>query len=310
MAESYPNLRRRDGRNHQDLRQISINFPSLARVDGSAFFSFGATSAITSTGTFPPPHQTTGNMKSTTSAVASVTGPAEVRLASEHPSHLTFEVFLRPFCGVPATESKALAADVRHVLGTSLIWNANPRTLVQVIVQVLGSSWGAERKKGARDAVMATAMNAGMLALMNAGSVPLKGVVCAVAIGRRLVDSMLVLDPDKEEEADLSESGCFAFLFSSSDGAEGVVGKCVWTNWRATGKGSFSERALSDARELGRGAAGDVYVAIKKEIEVVQQRSEFWEPALRKGTGKGVIQPVDHENQPDSADDHDDEMEI
>jgi exosome complex component RRP46 len=105
------------------------------------------------------------------------------------------------------------------------MWSANPRTLVQMIVQILGSGWGAEGKKGARDAVMATAVNAGMLALINAGSVPLKGVVCTVAVGRRLGDSVLVLDPGEEEEAGLSASGCFAFLFSNSDGAEGVVGR-------------------------------------------------------------------------------------
>ena len=304
MVENHPNKQRRDGRSHDELRQISINFPSLARVDGSAFFSFG----FTSMGICSSPH----HMQYATSAIASVTGPAEVRLASEHPSHLTFEVFLRPFCGVPATESKALAANVRHVLGTSLIWSTNPRTLVQMIVQILGSAWGTEGKKGARDAVMATAVNAGMLALMNTGSVPLKGVVCAVAVGRWLGDSALVLDPGEEEEADLSASGCFAFLFSGSGGAKGVVGRCVWTNWRAIGKTSFDERALGDARELARGAAGAVYTAIKKDIEAMGQRSEFGEIAFQKGTVKDETQHArDHENQRGSAaSDDDNKMEI
>jgi exosome complex component RRP46 len=181
-----------------------------------------------------------------------------------------------------------------------------------MVVQVLGSGWGTEGKRGTRDAVMATAVNAGMLALMNAGGVPLKGVVCAVAVGRRSVDSVLVLDPSEDEEAELSASGCFAFLFSNLGGKEGVVGRCVWTNWRAIGKGHFDERVLGEARELAKGAAGEVYVAIKKFFEDVGEHSEFEETALRKGSGRNVTQDAVAESQPDNhnGDDDDDKMEI
>jgi exosome complex component RRP46 len=307
MTESHPN-RRRDGRKHHGLRQISVNFPGLSRVDGSAYFSFGGSSAVSSNSlnTSTPSFQTTS---AATSAIASLTGPAEVRLASEHPSQLTFDVILRPFCGVPATESKALAANVRHVLGTSLIWGANPRTLVQMVVQVLGSGWGTAGNRAMADTVMATAVNAGMLALMNAGSVPLKGVICAVALGRRLDDGVLVVDPG-EDERDLSACGCFAFLFSSLGGGESLVGKCVWTNWRVIGKGTFDERLLVDARQLARGAAGEVYLAMKKIIHGAGERSEFEETALRKGKGKDMDQ-LGQAHSDDAVDDKDDDnMEI
>jgi len=243
-----------------------------------------------------------------TSAIASLTGPAEVRLASEHPSQLTFDVLLRPFSGVPATESKALAANVRHVLGTSLIWGANPRTLVQMVIQVLGSGWGTEGKRRARDAVMAAALNAGMLALMNAGSVPLKGVVCGAAVGMRLDDGMLVVDPSEDEEEGLSASGCFAFLFSDLGGAEGVVGRCVWANWRAVGKGRFGERVLKDARELARGAAGEIYLAMRQTIEGMGKRPESGGASSWKGKGRDVSADASAQVRP--HDEGDDEVEI
>ncbi|KAF8227738.1 hypothetical protein L208DRAFT_1404966 [Tricholoma matsutake] len=301
--------RRQDGRSHHKLRIISVKFPGLARVDGSASFSFGGS---ISTGITPYTTPTS----TATSAIASLTGPAEVRLASEHPSQLTFDVLLRPFCGVPATESKALAANVRNVLGTSLIWSANPRSLVQMVIQTLGSGWGTQDKRAAGDVVMATAVNAGMLALMNAGSVPLKGVVCAVAVGRLADDDVLVVDPGEDETGDLSASGCFAFLFSCVR-HEGVVGRCVWTNWRAVGKGRFDEPVLEEGKELARRAAEEVYVAMKKSIESVEEHSEFEEPTLRKGKGKGkgkvMAHVADAEIQPDnddSADGDDNKMEI
>lgn len=305
MAESRLKLLRPDGRSNQDLRQLCISFPGLARVDGSAYFSFGGSPALSlaSTGANSGSlHKTATTNQTATSAIASLTGPAEVRLASEHPSQLTFEVLLRPFCGVPATESKALAANVRHILGTSLIWGANPRTLVQMVVQVLGSSWAADVKRGiVGDAVMATAVNAGMLALMNAGSVPLTGVVCAVAVGRQS-DGVLLLDPGEDEEGDLSATGCFAFIFSSFWGPEGAVGRCVWTNWRAIGKGRFDGQVLREAREIARRAAGEVYTEMKNVIEDTAERPAVEEKPVRKGKGRDMTETIDPPVQPDSDD--------
>jgi exosome complex component RRP46 len=297
---------RRDGRSLHDLRHISINFPGLARVDGSAFFSFGGSPAGPSVSGSTPSTPTA----TATSAIASLTGPAEVRLASEHPSQLTFDVLLRPFGGVPATESKALAANVRHVLGTSLIWGMNPRTLVQMVVQVLGSNWSGEGKRCGVDAVMATAVNAGMLALMNAGSVPLKGVICAVAVGRRLSDGVLVLDPGEDEEEGLSAGGCFAFLFSSLSGEADVVGRCVWTNWRAVGKTRFDERTLGDARKLANRAAGEVYLAMKKNIERIWMPSGSGEIPSHRGKGKDTSTQADADNDDYADEDDEDKMEI
>jgi exosome complex component RRP46 len=231
MTDRSSQQLRRDGRAAHALRDIQITFDGLARVDGSSRFSFGPTGP---------------------SALASISGPIEVRLASENASQATFEVLVRPISNVPATESKSLAAMVRGVLAPSLLLTHHPRTLVQLVAQILVSNHGH------KDGGAAAVINAGTLALLNAGSVPMKGVVCAVAVGRRKVDGVVVVDPEDEEE--LTASGCFAYLLGS--GVDPVV--CM--NWKAVGGGTFDEEGLGQARVLARAAAGKVYEAMKESV--------------------------------------------
>ncbi|KAK0195139.1 hypothetical protein F5146DRAFT_1132552 [Armillaria mellea] len=86
------------GLKNNDLRDFSLDFDNLARVDGSARFGFG---------------------KST----------AKFRLCAENPSKAMLDVH--------ATESKSLASDIASALTPSLILTLNPRTLVQLVVQAL-----------------------------------------------------------------------------------------------------------------------------------------------------------------------------
>ncbi|KAG6910399.1 hypothetical protein DXG01_010754 [Tephrocybe rancida] len=231
-------MSRLQGRQPHELRPIKISFDGLARVDGSARFSFGPISAL-----------------------SSVSGPIEVRLASENASQATLEVLVRPLSNVPATEAKALAATVRALLTPSLLLASNPRSLVQIVAQALVSS-----KKANANAVTAAVVNASSLALLNAGSVPMRGVVCAVAVGRRKGDGgALVVDPD-EGHGVLDAEGCFAFMFTR-DGSD-TQAQCVWTNWK---QGSGDESVLSAARELAGRAADDVYAAIHTSVEGIGQ---------------------------------------
>jgi exosome complex component RRP46 len=71
------------GRRDNELRELIICFEGLNRVDGSARFGFGLF-----TGFIPTEVTSTGS----TAAISSISGPMEVRLAAEHPSHATFEV--------------------------------------------------------------------------------------------------------------------------------------------------------------------------------------------------------------------------
>ncbi|KAF8880349.1 hypothetical protein CPB84DRAFT_1638191, partial [Gymnopilus junonius] len=186
-------------------RPIHISYDGLARVDGSARFSFG---------------------QSPTS-LASLSGPIEVRLAAELPSKATFEVLVRPLSGIPATEAKALAAILRACLEPSLILTRNPRTLVQLVVQGLGSSSSSSASSSVPSSSSSSAVspglttsmiNASSLSLLIASSIPMRGVVCAVSVGLR-DDGTLILDPSDDEasgerEGGLKAIGAFAFMIT------------------------------------------------------------------------------------------------
>ncbi|KLO09331.1 hypothetical protein SCHPADRAFT_800156, partial [Schizopora paradoxa] len=179
-------------------RPITISFDGLSGVDGSARFAFGDTKVL-----------------------ASVSGPIEVRLASEQASKATFEVIARPLAGIPGTESKATAASLRAALIPSIILTANPRTLIQLVAQSLTPSpqvvrSGKSSAVRSNPSLAAALINASSLALLNASSFPMQGVVCAASIGRVRDLRTLVADPSDEELQTLEGAGVFAFIFSDA----------------------------------------------------------------------------------------------
>jgi len=216
----------------EEYRPLTISYDGLARADGSARFGFGDCVAL-----------------------ASLSGPIEVRLTAEQPSQATFEVLVRPLANVPATDAKAQAATIRAALTPSLVLTKNPRTLVQLVVQNLSASAGA-----AADGQIAAMVNASTLALLNAGSVPMTGAVCAVSVGRTAEGTYLV-DPHGEEAERLVEGGCFAFMF-----AGGQRATCVWTNWRARGRAGFKQEHMEEARRLAEDGARAVYGEVRRSL--------------------------------------------
>ena len=104
----------------------------------------------------------------------------------------------------------------------------------------------------------------------------MRGVVCAVAIGR-LPDGTLVVDPDEEEEESLRGGGCFAFMFADKTGLDKddtSASDCVWSGWTSM-SGSYDEGELFRARELARATALDVYVAMKNSIHTLDSRLSY-----------------------------------
>ncbi|KAI0313755.1 hypothetical protein OF83DRAFT_1027578, partial [Amylostereum chailletii] len=192
-------------------RPLTIVYEHLDRVDGSARFGFGSDTAL-----------------------ASLSGPIEVRLASEHPSKATLEVLVRPLANVPGTASKALAHTLRALLAPALLLARHPRALVQIVVQACAPSRGGGGGGQAPPALVAACINAAALALLDGVAVPMAGVVCAAAVAK-LPSGAFVVDPGEAEAMGAAGVGCFAFLFAEGGEGAGVVGKAVWTDWRAHG---------------------------------------------------------------------------
>ncbi|KAH7890161.1 exosome component Rrp46 [Phlebopus sp. FC_14] len=221
------------------LRPIHISFDALAGVDGSARFSFGDTS----------------------SSLASVSGPIAARLAAEHPSRSTVEVHVRPLSSVPGTTEKRLSTSLKGIIERACVLSQNPRTLIQVVVQALSSR--------STSALVASEINACSLALVNAGSIPMRGVVCAVAVGRRRVGDEVGLVLDPLDESKINGGGCFAFLFGvTREGVQSNIppSKMIWTDYRAGVGESIDAREITQATELARKGAADVWVEIKKSL--------------------------------------------
>ncbi|THG96802.1 hypothetical protein EW145_g7715 [Phellinidium pouzarii] len=238
------------GRLPNELREVSVAFDGLDGVDGSARFSFGETKAL-----------------------SSVSGPIEVRLAAEQASKATFEVIVRPLSGLSGTESKVLASALRGALLPSVILTNSPRTLVQLVAQALTpvcTSTGSLFR--ANPAFFAALINASSLALLNAASVPMRGVVCAAAVGRLQNSGALLADPAEEERSALDGGGAFAFLVSGAKAGGDVPqprAELVWSSWSAA---PFYEDELARATELARVGAVRVWEHMREGIARVLHR--------------------------------------
>lgn len=171
-----------------------------------------------------------------------------------------------------------------------MVLNANPRTLVQLVAQALATpsvpSWqlaaaaaGPKPNSVARSdpALVAATINAASLALLNASSIPLRGVVCAIAIGRVHDTHELLADPSDSERGALDGGGIFAFLISGarvgSDAGDientsgsGTQAELVWTSWGAGGGLPFDEDELRRATVLAKAGALCVWGHIKEAV--------------------------------------------
>jgi exosome complex component RRP46 len=209
--------------------------------------------------------------KGETQSLASVSGPIEVRFAAEQPSKATVEVNVRPLSSLPGTESKALAASLKGLLSPSIILSRNPRSLIQLVIQCLTPS----PAEGFSPSLIAACINASSLALLNAGSIPMTSVVCAVAVSRLRSPTegdalTLVLDPSEAEFFENVGCGCFAFSFAteisgSQQSQDSPTGRMIWTNWHAK-DGAFDEEEFARARALGLAGAEIVWRTVKLSV--------------------------------------------
>jgi len=129
---------------------------------------------------------------------------------------------------------------------------------VQLVVQSLSHPTSKE-------ALSAAMINASSLAFLNASSVPMRGLVSAVAVGR-LSGGQLVVDPSEEEAVSLEAGGTFAFIFADGIGRKNSNSECVWSSWKSN-SGRYDQNEILRARELARTGARAVYDAMRADFE-------------------------------------------
>lgn len=221
-----------------------------------------------------PDKYTTGQ----TQTMASVSGPIEVRANLESPSQATLDIHIRPLASVPGTDSRAFATILKTVLTPALLLSHHPRTLVQLVGQALcGSESGSGSGtvgRGWNISIMASLINACSSAFISAGSVPMRGAVCAVAVGRlpdpETSTCTLVLDPSETELPKLKGGGCFAFMFSfatseSDEEARTPGVTLLWRNYAAS-DGTFDQTEFARAQSLARVGAEEIWQTMKTSL--------------------------------------------
>ncbi|KAF8457436.1 ribosomal protein S5 domain 2-type protein [Terfezia claveryi] len=128
----------------------------LHRADGSASFTHNSTQIL-----------------------ASVNGPMEIRARDEHYSKAVLEIIVRPSIGVATYREKYLESRLRGALEPVVLESLAPRTLIQVVVQIVQVGELGLKKVGATNAneytpllLLPSLITTSLLALLDA-SVPL-----------------------------------------------------------------------------------------------------------------------------------------
>ncbi|KAF9935209.1 Exosome component 5 [Linnemannia zychae] len=161
---------------HQ-LRPFFSSQNLLNRADGSAQFDFGESSVL-----------------------CSVVGPSEVKLRDEKLDKATIEVVVRPLVGLPGIKDKAQEQAIRETLEPLILSGLHPRTGIQIVVQTMKDD----------GSILATAFNATILALLDAG-IPLKSILGAVTCIIDAASNEIFLDPTNEEIAKAKSTHTFVF---------------------------------------------------------------------------------------------------
>lgn len=101
---------------------------------------------------------------------------------------------------------------MREVLSQVLLLADCPRTLIQLVLQARGPV-AVEPYQS-----VVAYLNAASAALLQAGSVPMRGVLCAVSVACQ--DGVFITNPDAKESENV---GTLGFVFPS--------GELIWSDW-------------------------------------------------------------------------------
>lgn len=226
--------KRPDGRKITELRKIVAKVGVVPNADGSAIFSLGKTVAI-----------------------AAVYGPRKL-----HPQHmqnpatgilrvnydlLSFSVADRKKPG-PSRRSQEISKMIEYALIPAIDLKDFPQTVVDVQVYITQADAGT-RTAG---------INAASMALAHAG-IPMKNLVCSVAIGKQ--DKELIVDLDKEEEDYHEGEGATDFPLAK------IAGTNQFTLLQLDGK--IQPERIKEVLALANTACEEIYQEQKKALKGV-----------------------------------------
>ncbi|GAA5836915.1 hypothetical protein JCM9279_007700 [Rhodotorula babjevae] len=296
------------------LRPLALSQGLLSRADGSAQFAFGNVAVL-----------------------ASLTGPAEVRIRDELVDRATLDIHLRPLRGQGGPASRAAESTLASLLAPLILLHLYPRALLQLTLQTVSlpsTAFAAPlstdpspshdpkgkrkaqpkaRGTGAGAAEKAARINAALMALVDAG-VQTRGMLVAVAVAvvpssssrsgdeaddddEEEEEEELRLDPTQQEELASTSTHVFAFSFGHTVG--GTEGSCVGVD----SVGHFSQDQLFDAQDLAQKAAQTVLAFVRRSVETKYGVEGAPPPAQVRALAGGAAEEEDEDDEEESDDD-------
>jgi len=230
-------FKRIDGRKPSELRPMIAKVGVIPNADGSAIFAFGDTMAI-----------------------AAVYGPRKL-----HPQHmqdpstgilrcnydlLSFSVSDRKKPG-PSRRSQEISKVTSWALLPALDLKGFPNTVIDVQIYILQADAGT-RTAG---------INAASMALAHAG-IPMKDLICSVAVGK--LDKEIVADLTKDEEDFEEGEGSTDFAIAK------IANSDEFTLLQLDGK--IAPETVKEVMELSKKVCKEIYETQKKALKEVIEK--------------------------------------
>lgn len=187
--------------------------------------------------------------------ISSVNGPLEVKYRDELPTQASVELIIRPATGLPTFREVWLQDRVFKCIDAIMLRDAIPRSLVQVVIQVL------EGRDLWRE--LSGCINVLSLALVSAG-IPLKALVAAVTVWTDDVHA------SERPFQDAQAQHTIAFKFSN--GPDELVQELTFCE----SNGSFSWQILRKAIELAESLTNSIYRSMRESVGEEAQDRFVW----------------------------------
>ena len=210
-------IHRPDGRQAGGkLRPLSAEVSSLSRADGSCKYSAGSTQLLAAI-YGPAPPRIAARERTTEATVAVV-----FKHGAKNPGGTAIERVAPPAYGATEREVERFISDA---LTSCIMVTEYPRTIIEVVIQVIKAD----------GSVVGTALNAAVLALMDAGirmkslSVATTCMVPMNATSKNFKDGDILFDPTSEEE---SKEDYSVVVLATDSVQEGVIASMTFGSFQ------------------------------------------------------------------------------
>ncbi|KAL8867310.1 MAG: hypothetical protein Q9174_005746 [Haloplaca sp. 1 TL-2023] len=218
------------------------------------------------------------------SVIAAVNGPVEIQRRDELPEEAAIDVAIRPATSVGGVRERNLESIVEKTLSQIIITSAHPRTLIQVVLQVVSTPEGADKlhQSASNLPLLPALLQSSVLALLTT-SLPLYATLTSVLIAISQ-HGEVVKNPSPKgvEEATslhvLSFESHGELLVSQSEGAFSIdTWEQVYDKAEEICRGgSLKTTDMSEDVDMGSPDTDDLEAELKAAMRDKNSRDQRW----------------------------------